>query len=314
MHQNASEAVLTRAGCISEGRSTVTLFDANISATDAVYLSVRDNPTCAEYRTFAELLWSKFEPFADSNFRSAIAQSFHQRFWEMYLGYTLLQNGLCLRRTGQNAPDIQLMLTKDTIWIEAVAPTVGSGPDAVPSIIDSSCRAQRIPTDQIVLRLRNAIEEKYRKYIGYKKSNVVGKMDPFIIAINPRDIPEMLFDSDPPYIIRSVFPIGKAYVTLDQQTLQIIDQVYCFCPAIKKKSGAYVSTNLFCDPKYSGISAIIYCNSNICMHPPSNDIGIDFTWIPNPLATTPISPNKIPWGRAYVVKDDKLQRLDHRLS
>jgi hypothetical protein len=140
---------------------------------------------------------------------------------------------------------------------------------------------------------------------------VVGNADPFVIAVNARGVPEMLFDGDPPCIIKAVFPIGDAYITFDRTTMEQVDQGYHHRPEIQKKSGAPVATTVFCDPAYSGVSAILYCNSDISMHPPDPaDIGNDFTWIPNPLATNLVPPGAIPWGRAYQVEDDELRRID----
>ncbi|MEK7101067.1 MAG: hypothetical protein AAB921_03130, partial [Patescibacteria group bacterium] len=59
-------------------------------ATGTQYIAARDNPRAKLYRDYAEDLWRDFRPYADTLFRDNARHHFHQRFWEMYLGATLL--------------------------------------------------------------------------------------------------------------------------------------------------------------------------------------------------------------------------------
>ena len=75
------------------------LFNGSLEAHDELYRLLRDDPECAHLREFADRLWEKFEPYADTHFRRAIADSFHSRFWEMYLAFGLLNSGCRLLET-----------------------------------------------------------------------------------------------------------------------------------------------------------------------------------------------------------------------
>ena len=70
-----------------------TLFSQE-NPTDPLYIRLRDGQgNYSAYRDFAEGLWRQFYPYADSTLLGEIAKTFQQRFWEMYLGCSLLNAG-----------------------------------------------------------------------------------------------------------------------------------------------------------------------------------------------------------------------------
>jgi hypothetical protein len=280
------------------------LFISRINATDQTYLRIRDDPTLASTKSFLERMWVRFTPFADKNFRSAIAQSFHSRFWEMYLGYALLSNGKELIAASDTGPDLCMLELPEPLWIEAIAPSAGKGPDAVPE--EPLGVTYKFPSDAIILRLRSAIEEKFQKYKIYRDDRLLSPSEPFVIGINGRGLPSAWTEPDLPRIVRAVFPIGSPYVTIDKNTMGKVDEGYMYRREIIKLSGNPVSTTIFQDPQYAGISAILYCNHDIFNRSPKeSDISLGFSVIHNPLANNPVPHRWLPCGREFWVQEDR---------
>lgn len=81
--------------------------------------------------------------------------------------------------------------------------------------------------------------------------------DTYIIAINASKLGFPDVFKNPPYIIKSVFPIGLPYARINVNSGNIIGRGYNHREYIIKKSGSQVETKIFLNKKYSGISAII---------------------------------------------------------
>jgi hypothetical protein len=281
------------------------LFENQINAIDQTYLRIRDNLDLASTKAFLERLWRRFAPFADKNFRSAIAQSFHSRFWEMYLGHALLISGKQLKPVSDAGPDLCVLGLPELLWIEAIAPSAGKGPDAVPE--EPLGVTYTLPSDEIILRLRSAIEEKFQKYKIYRDGRLLSPSEPFVIAINGRGLPSAWTETDLPRIVKAVFPLGSSYVTIDKNTMEKVDEGYMYRRKIIKLSGNPVSTTVFQDPQYAGISAILYCNHDIFNRPPKeSDISLGFSVVHNPLANNPVPHRWLPCGREFWVEEDRL--------
>lgn len=281
------------------------LFDSRINATDQTYLRIRDDPTFVSTKSSLERMWVRFAPFADRNFRSAIAQSFHARFWEMYLGYALLINGKQLKPVLNAGPDLCVLGLPEPLWIEAIAPSAGKGPDAVPE--EQLGVTYKLPSDEIILRLRSAIEEKFRKYETYRDNGLLSPSEPFVIAINGRGLPSAWTETDLPRIVKAVFPFGSSYVTIDKNTTERVEEGYIHRAEITKSSGSPVSTTVFQDLRYAGISAILYCNHDMFNRPPKeNVISLGFSIVHNLLANNPVPHRWLPCGREFWIEGDQL--------
>ena len=156
------------------------LFDPPIAATDEDYLALQ-RPEYADRREFMEQQWLRFEPLADNDFRTQLGANFPQRFWEFYLACTFIDEGFDVR-SASAGPDVRITQDGRTVWVEAIAPTRGHGPDAVPEIVNGV--VTRVPNEQFILRLSAAIMEKFNKYKQYRTNGTVGPDDPYVIAIN----------------------------------------------------------------------------------------------------------------------------------
>ena len=134
-------------------------------------------------REHCEDLWSTFKPNADEHFLSEFPLHLHERWFEMYLAVSLIRRGLRIRCL-KPGPDILLISCQPRVWIEAVCATSGQqgAPDSVPEPIDS--KWMDVPVDQYVIRIRNSLEEKARKFSKYIKNGIVGPDDVLLVAIS----------------------------------------------------------------------------------------------------------------------------------
>ena len=144
-------------------------------------------------REHCEDLWRDFAPHADEHFLSEFRGSepdrgrrnlqTHARWFEMYLTVSLIRLGLGVR-CPKPGPDILLTAGGRRVWAEAVSATAGQNgfPDSVPEpeygkLVDT-------PIDKYVLRIRNSLDEKARKFRTYIENGTVDRNDVLVIAIN----------------------------------------------------------------------------------------------------------------------------------
>lgn len=265
------------------------LFDNAVTTDDPIYnyICAESGEMAKDAKMLTETLWRRYQPYADRNFERQIRRDFDARFWEMYLGCTLMDKGYeIVRKTSKNAgPDIKVKHKGNIIWIEAIAPTSGnknSSDRVLDSVITNPPTAQEVPDKEIILRYRAAIEEKYNKYFGYLKIPIITEGDFYIIAINGCRIPFSETDFNPPRILRSVLPFGFPQVTYDKVSMQIISQGFQYRTTVSKASGSTVQTDIFLDPYYKHISAVLFSNANVFAL--TKSMRDDFITVHNPLA------------------------------
>src|SRR5262249_18484637 len=149
------------------------------------------------------------------------------------------------------------------IWFEATSPTRGAvgKPDQVPDIKfdspDEELIFQDIPNERMLLRYLNSISEKQRQHASWLAQGIVAKEDAFVVAINPRRLRHDSLDANPPRILQAAYPLGSPYVALDEKTSKPVETGYMFRDAIKKSSGAEVSTGVFLLKECAGLSALL---------------------------------------------------------
>jgi hypothetical protein len=183
---------------------------------------------------------------------------------------------------------------KKKIWIEAIAPGNGSGDDEVPEIITGI--TQQIPEDQIILRLTSAISEKHKKYKKYLENGLIAPDEPYIIAINGCQIWSSKAEDDPPRIVRAVFPIGQQYVDFGQKA----GSGFEFRSKVYNAKGADIPTDIFLDPAFEGVSAILFSNSDCCNR--SEHSGDEFILVHNLMAKNKLKEGLLQWGREYIAE------------
>jgi len=276
------------------------LFIDDITPCDELYRIIRDEDRCAELKSYMENLWATYHPYADKDFPRQLPQDFHARFWEMYLTCTLIDKSFNVvpKQTRARGPDIKIAHASTTIWVEAVTPTSGdsSKPDSVP--YPRMGVAQQVPDDQIILRYRSAIHDKYfDKYFKYLESGIIRSGNCYIIALNGCRIPWLGSDYEPPRIVRSVLPFGWQVVTVDTSSHKVVNRGYQYRAYLKKASGGKVDTDIFVKSEYSHISAVMFSNVDVANL--TSAMGDDFIIVHNPLASRKL-PNDFPKvGREY---------------
>jgi hypothetical protein len=281
--------------------SRSSLFESLPSNGGSGYRNLRDPPSenaliCREY---CDYLWSRFFPYADQGFAEDFPVHLHQRFWEMYLGVTLLDAGHSIVAP-KPGPDFGLTLGGRRIWIEAVTATPGEigRPDSVPRFEpnETGISSGYVPQDQIILRCTTAISAKFPKqYWQHVTKGIVGEHDCYVIAVNHAEAYYWAEVGTPPFMLRAVLGLGSMYVTIDRSTLEIANQGVLYRGSIPKSTGAEVDTSLFLTPESAPLSAVIgsvtTIGAPVHMQESEHSMGQDFRLIKNPMAR-----NVIPEG------------------
>lgn len=284
---------------------------------DPVFKLLRDDPRCEGSKSFAESLWQRYEPYADRDFQSQIARQFHNRFWEMYLACTLMVQGHKLvDRSWRQGPDICIDAGGPYIWVEAVAPGKGQGPDAVPSPpeigefretgqVHVFAMSEKLETE-IILRYCSAIGDKNKKYSQYRDQRIIDETQPFVVAVNGAQVPYSYDKGDVPFIVKAVLPFGVEFAILDWERREITHVGHSLRPEVSKVLGAKVPTNIFLDPDYAGISAVLFSKSKV--GPAPEKMGTDFILIHNPKAANPLPHGWLKLGSEYrcIIEPDRL--------
>ena len=271
---------------------------------DLGYINIRDadDGPEAEMHGLIQKLWEAYHPYADSDFCSGLAQDVDGRFWEMLLGYTLLDAGHSLlprserpARGGQ--PDLCVIEGKKRIWIEAIAPTRGeTGPYQVPELVAGV--VTNVPVQETRLRLTSAFWTKYTKYTNYIAEGVVAPEDSLVIAISGSRFALQILD-EPPLPLTSLFPVGNEMVTLNRATGEVVGHGFQYQPAIDREGDAIPKT-AFTQRDFEVISGVLW--SRIGLGNLSRDVR-PLTMVHNPFATSPISHGWGPWDREYVARE-----------
>jgi Domain of unknown function DUF29 len=144
---------------------------------------------------------------------------------------------------------------------------------------------------------------------SYLKKGIVKGSDPYIIAINSRSLSFGLYESNPPRILQALFPLGPLVAMLHRTAKGWVASIdYTYRDKIEKKRGSLVSTNVFLDPAYDGISALLFCPSDVWHHPHNDaEVGLaDFMLIHNPMARNPLPHRWLQCGRECWAEDDHL--------
>lgn len=282
-------------------------FFINSITGESSYVDTRDMicETAIKGKNFIEQLWKQYSKHADKNFRTDAANHFQQRFWEMYIGITLENYGLEIQNAGAKGPEFFSFIENNKVWFEAIVPNQGTGKDAVPKTIFNSSVAAKVPEEKIILRIRHAIYEKHKQYKEYLSSEIIKPNDSYIIAINSKGIRFQVGEPEIPFIVKSVFPFGNLTLELDVQSCSVVKSYYSYRDEIIKENKSPVSTSIFLNSEYSGISAVLYSSVDLVNCP--TRFGADFKLVHNPTATNPLKKGSFKFGTEYWLEDTTLK-------
>jgi hypothetical protein len=274
----------------------MSIFIQNIVAKDKTYTNVRDgtHQPLINARKLCDKLWESFEKFADSDFKTEISNDFDARFWEMDLTCFFMNQNFKLS-SASHGPDIVLRRGNDTFHIEAVCPQDGLKQNKIPEIL-ADRGIQKLPDDEIMLRLTSAILSKQRVYAGYLKDQIVKPKDYLIIAINSCQLDGAHMDFSIPRIVRALYPIGHQVINSNLLTDEI-EEYFEYSDSVTNANGSPVQTNIFFKEEYKDISAVLYAHYDCCNYVRS------YTLIHNPLAINKLELGVFPVSREYYISD-----------
>ncbi len=226
----------------------------------------------------------------------------------MYLGCALLDSQFPLvprKERPEAGPDLCIRSEVRRIWIEAIAPQQGTGPDRVPAVGEAD---GWVPESRIVLRYCAAVKEKSCKREGYIEKNLTATTEPFVVAINGFQIRPLLNASadEVPYAVQSVLPLGVPTATVDVQSGGIVGEGFETRWNISKRSGTQIGTGTFLDQTYSTVSGILFSD----VHPLYvRDIRREsLAFLHNPNAGAPMQRGWLRTGTEYWVEGNALFR------
>lgn len=289
-----------------------TLLAPDIQPEDSLFALVRDNQQFTAQRQVVESLWARYQRYADPGFQQKISRRFHDHFWEMYLACALMDQGYQLApKYTDKGPDICVLDSGQRVWLEASAPGPGEGADAIP--LPQVGPTDYVPEAKVILRLRSALEEKWKKYQAYRANQIVAPADPYVIAVNGGYVPyASAVGFGLPYIFQAVSRLGPKFTTLDRETLEMRDQGYSPLPAVRKVGGAQVPTDIFVDGGYEGISGVLYSGASIWNLPASH--GSEFVFIHNVRPANPLHKGWVSGTEFWSESGAWYSRANHRLQ
>ncbi len=282
---------------------------------DPLYVCLATRDDFKKERQWIEDIWMEYRQFADMNFASEFKAHFSQRAWELHLGITLhkrwgLQSGSKSKRESAG-PDFKTIHSThkgaQTVWIEAIAVEKGDAPNRVPEMVFNE--VANLPEDQMLLRLTSGLADKYKRYCKYVEQDVVATGEPYIIAINRSKLEHL--DPQVPLILKCLFRLGWQilFTELEKLELKATDSFWTTRDHITKdnRSDTKISTGFFDNPEHSGISAVIYVETDIIKSPIlPEEMGNNFIIVLNPYAKKPLPEELLTFGNIWRKEGDQL--------
>ncbi|MCP1848201.1 MULTISPECIES: hypothetical protein [unclassified Bradyrhizobium] len=267
-------------------------------------LKVAEHPIEQQLHALLQEMWGRYEPYADPDFRQGFARDVDGRFWEMYLGCTLLDAGRTLlpvveRQREGGQPDLCVLDDGRRIWIEAITPDEGApGPDQIvrPVPINEGGGLFAVPMRQAQLRTSSAFWTKAQKIGRYLEQGVIAPDDTRIIAISASRFGVYVAEQPLPLIVTTLFPIGDAFIAIDRETGDVVEEGFHPAAFIQRERNPIPRT-AFLDERFADISGVIWSRISLGnlsrRHRP-------ITYVHNPLAQVPLPTNWGIWDREFV--------------
>lgn len=269
-------------------------------ASDSFYIEARDtnNDDALNFRNNINIAWNKFKHIInDGNFLNNAKSNLWGAAWHLRLLDFLDSHGYHLFPTGSGQPDIKIQHDGITVWIEAISASNGNGGNEIRT---PKGVAYTPDWDRIVLRIRNALDQKSLALGRYIDGNIVGPSDKCVIAVNSVRVPDSSFwfhDLDNE-ITRTLFGLGNLLSTIDVNTLQVKHEEFSYEPTITHPAtGRVVDNHFFRLPEHSRISAVIFSPFR-----PFYGTSQHIQFIHNPNTTRPISHGFLKIGKEVWVE------------
>jgi hypothetical protein len=281
-------------------------FFTPVTASDPIYENARDGVDAHHVRgrKYLERLWQEGAPYVDNDAAEKATRDLASVFWELQLVHALRTAGQNLTpRSGlaykkNKGPDL-FAEGEPGAWIEAVVVRRGTGPDALQQ--PEMMKVYSYNPDGVVLRLRSVILDKGLKLQNYISDGIIKPGHATIIAISGVILPHRSSGITPPEIVRAVYPANNPVLEIDRKTRAVTDSYVEYRDRVKKALGAEVATDIFLDPGFAHVSAVLFDEAD-WVNPP-NPPGADFKLVHNSMATTPLPEGWLPAGCEYWWRD-----------
>lgn len=288
----------------------MTLFDDD-EVTDQAYVNIKNGlfwlspPNSA--RTHVEELHSETKHLLDKKFYTQLKNDFHACYAEMYFAATL-QSRCGHQLTHPSDEGLDFYIPKFNCWIEVVNATDGEHGkvDSIPSIDFNQYAGY--PEDKVILRLTNAISEKFKKIRSDMEKDLLKPDQPIVLCISGGSLSEripMYPEGGFPQIVKALLPVGDLKLWLARDTQQVVSKEFVYKGSVHKANGSTVSTECFLDEAYRCISAVIFSYTHAGMPCERSERGCDFYTVHNPLATNPLPKGFINCGVEYTASLDE---------
>ena len=211
------------------------------------------------------------------------------------------RSGETRRSLGEGGqPDLCVLEDGRRIWIEAITPDEGApGPDQIvrPVPLNEGGGLFAAPIRQAQLRTSGAFWTKAQRIARYLEQGVIGPEDTRIIAISASRSGVYVADQPLPLIMTTLFPIGDAYITIDRETGNVVDEGFHPAPFIDRERNPIPRT-AFLDERFADISGVIW--SRVGLGNLSRR-SRPLTYVHNPLAQVPLATSWGVWDREFVI-------------
>jgi hypothetical protein len=285
------------------------LFDVDGENLHPGYKNLREGKFPAERAISSELnrMWEAYAPYADPDFPDGFARDPDSRFWEMYIGCSLLAAKKQLLPTKDRLlkggqPDICVVDGDKRLWIEAIAPDRGApGPDHVPSPkpLNEGGGLSPVPVRQAQLRVTSALWTKSQALTRYLNEGVIKKNDVRLVAIGGGRFGIHVPDNELPLILSAVFPIGPEYVTIDKASGEVVDQGFEASLTIAREGGTIPRT-AFLDGPFVHVSGVLWSRVSIGNMSANQR---PLTFVHNPRGEVTMPQNWGVWNREFVASE-----------
>jgi hypothetical protein len=270
-----------------------------------------------------EELWGRFRHLSEPPMKSSAKDFLYSVLWEMELWDALTQCGFSVSRAHLIGPDFIASRGNDPVFVEAVAPRRGDGPDKVEDLATLSNQGTDAPiavrrtADNYILRYRSAIESKREQWLRASKIHSEITDLPFVVAINSCGIVHT-FDNEwnrIPDIVKAVMSAGDLLFSIPRTEDEQAEVRYDRQVLVTKKSGANVRTDIFENPRYKMISGIIYTSQTLTRR--SGAVKNNLLLVLNTNALHPIPQEWLGVGRVMWSESDNIysrQFVQHELG
>lgn len=252
--------------------------------------------------------WRRFRPLADEQFPARFPIEFHQRWFEMYVGVTLLDMGLDVTAP-KPGPDFLVQRDGVRVWIEAVVPDGGHPmhPDAVsepPLVLPGAPPIARfVPKNAMALRIAQAVTRKIGVFDRYRADRRVNRDDACVIAVSVRGVPGAWTELQD-LLVRTLYGVGDEFVNFNLNADESVPTEWgrYSVEGLTRQGGAAEDALAMVRPENAAISAVLGSNTDAANLPAW--LGNDFMLCPHVRPAVPLPAGLLPRGQEWLIQPD----------